>query len=189
MIELPNKINKYKGYFMNYKNYKELLESNLSLNERTIQEYFEGNFNRYGFSEIKQIARNGDFIAWKGKRKFVVEIEKEKSSFKIHNHDISKIDFVIFLTDDGTLNLPKDKEIKIDEKHFFEWFENSYKEKLSDEQQKITDLTLTSKIAFNSADERLYIPIPEEIEGIFLPETIIEIRIKKLTSPNNKKVF
>lgn len=64
--------------------------------ESEIEEWFLDNFKKLGFSNIEPSQGIGDFISWRFKRKFIIELEQTTSQFFLHKKEVrDKIQIII----------------------------------------------------------------------------------------------
>jgi hypothetical protein len=159
-----------------------------SISEKYVQEYFRVHFKNYGFTKIKRIPIDGDFIAWKGTRPFRIEIERMTSNFLHHGHDIERINLIAVLWNDQNI-FDKEKILQLDAEHFMKWFNATREETIIEERQSIEEIAIDTEI--KDIKGELVVKIPTEFYDTFPLKTAIHAKIEKIIRKNEpqKKVF
>lgn len=153
------------------------IESLHSITEDDLHTYFILHYKRYGFSKVKRIKRYGDFDAWKGGKRYRVEIEKKASNFILHGHDPKIIDLIFVLIEDRNIN-QNNKIVKFDGKHVLEWINSEQADEILKEHKAVQSISIDTEI--KSIKGELVIKIPEEFYIAFPEKTLVSLTISKL---------
>ena len=157
-----------------------------SISEKYVQDYFQIHFKKYGFTKIKKIPIDGDFIAWKKEKPYRIEIERMTSNFLHHGHDFERINLIAVLWNDENI-CKKDKILQLDTEHFMKWYNAIREEDLIEERKSIEEIAFDTEI--KSINGELVVKIPTEFYDSFPFKTMIHTNIGKIirkTEPQRK---